>query len=312
MGTQQTKQIWTTAELKDAGWDDRRIAAAVTKKALYKLMNGWYVTDPSPRLTLAAYATAYPKLVYTGNTASFLLGVGPMRWPAEADHPSSTRRDPRIRIRRRIPRPSLDLGDLRVSTPAAIAASLVTDDEDAAIKVLETGYSGLTGSARLTEDLEDLSGTGRAKLESIRNRSVIGTASGLEKKALLLIRKSLKAERDRGEITIETNVMVRGYCFDIVIPEVRLLIEIDSYTYHGGGNARRTTFTNDRCKGNQATRWDYHLLRYSDLSVNKAPEYVATEVADTVRHLLKRLRRNRREDEAIDTDRPMKDWHPRP
>jgi hypothetical protein len=53
-------------------------------------------------------------------------------------------------------------------------------------------------------------------------------------------------------------------------------------------------------------------LRYSDLSVDKAPEYVATEVADTVRHLLKRLRRNRREDEAIDTDRPMKDWHPRP
>ncbi|AGP29775.1 hypothetical protein [Corynebacterium terpenotabidum] len=304
--------IWTTAQLRSAGWTHRQISAAVTAKKLYKVRNGWYSDSDDAHVVLTVYSRASPGLVYTGRTAAFLYGAGQIEWPAEAVHPTISRSDFRIRIRRRVPRKTAGRGSFTLSTPAQVAASLVDDDRATAIRVLETGYAGVNGSRTLAEDLEELSRTEQAQLHTIRHCSVIGTASGLEKKALRLIREALKAELDRGEITIETNVMVRGYCFDIVIREIRLLIEIDSYTYHGEGRARRSSFTNDRCKGNQATRWDYKLLRYSDLSITKAPQYVAEEVADTVRFLLKRLRRRRREDEAIDSDRPMKDWHPRP
>lgn len=306
------KKIWTTTELRAAGWTHRQIGAAVRDKRLFRVLNGWYTTSDDVHLVLSAYGRAHPGLVYTGHTAAFLYGAGQIRWPAEAVHPTVASSDLRIRIRRRVPEKTVDLGIFTLSTPAQVAASLVEGDEDAAVRVLEKGYAGLRGSMTLAEDLADLSRTERGSLGKIRQRSVIGTASGLEKKALLLIRQVLKPELDAGVVTIETNVMVRGYCFDIVIKEVRLLIEIDSYTYHGEGRARRSSFTNDRCKGNQATRWGYPLLRFTDHSVNKAPEYVAGEVADTVRFLLKRLRRVRRDDEAIGTDRPMKDWHPRP
>lgn len=308
------KKIWTTRELRAAGWTYRQISAAVREKKLYRVLNGWYITADDAHLILSACSLAHPGLVYTGRTAAFLYRVCPMRWPAEAVHPTIARSDPRIRIRRRVPGKAVRRGQFTLSTPAQVAASLVDEDEDedAAIRVLETGYAGLRGSTTLAEDLADLSRTDRVSLDRIRHNSVIGTASGLEEKALRLIRKALQPELDAGMITIETNVMVRGYCFDIVIREVRLLIEIDSYTYHGEGRARRSSFTNDRCKGNQATRWGYPLLRFTDHSVNNAPEYVGGEVADTVRFLLRRLRRVRRDDEAIATDRPMKDWHPRP
>lgn len=305
-------RVWTTTQLRSAGWTHRQISTAVKEKRLYRVLNGWYTTGDDAHLVLTAYSRAHPGLVFTGRTAAFLYGVGEIRWPTDAVHPTIARSDPRIRIKRRVPRKTVDRGNFALGTPAQVAASLVDEEEDAAIRVLDIGYAGLNGSTTLAEDLEDLSRTERRRLEEIRQRSVLGTASGLEKKALLLITKALQPELDAGLITIETNMMVRGYCFDIVIREVRLLIEIDSYTYHGEGRARRSSFTNDRCKGNQATRWDYRLLRFTDLSINKAPEYVAGEVADTVRFLLKRLRRFRRECEAIETDRPMKDWHPKP
>lgn len=96
-----------------------------------------------------------------------------------------------------------------------------------------------------------------------------------------------------------------------MIPEVRLLIEIDSWAYHGEAKAKRMDFARDRCKGNQATRWGYLLLRYPDSAVKHAPHYVSDEVADTVRFELQHLRRFRREDEAIPTDAPMWLWFPK-
>lgn len=124
-----------------------------------------------------------------------------------------------------------------------------------------------------------------------------------------IIHRALRKEVDAGLVTIETNVTVRGYCFDIMIREVRVLIEIDSYTYHGAGNARRSAFLSGRHKGNRATRFGYRLLRFTGDSVRLAPKYVGAETADTVRFLLEH-RRLRREDEAIDTDRQVWLWHP--
>lgn len=51
------------------------------------------------------------------------------------------------------------------------------------------------------------------------------------------------------------------------------------------------------------------LLRYADHTVKTVPGYVGAEVADTVRFVLAHDRR-RREEKALDTDRPVQDWYP--
>lgn len=308
------KQVWTTAELEAAGWTRRRISAAVEDRTLWKVAKGRYVTVGEDKVVLKALHR--PGLTYTGATAAFLYGVMPMAYPAQAVHPTTQFTDRVITIRRRVARKGTTVGGMRVSTPAQTAVDLMKDDEDAAdaadaaVRVLDVGYNHIKGSTRLAEDMEDLSRSERKALEGIRHRSLLGTASGLEKKALGIIRRALRPELESGEVTVVANAMVRGYCFDVMIKEARVLIEIDSYAYHGEGNARRSSFTNDRCKGNQAARWDWLLLRFACFSINEAPGYVGDEVADTVRFELRRLRRFRREDEAIATDRPMRLWHP--
>ena len=302
------KQVWTTAELTVAGWNSRKIAAAVEAGTLRKVAKGLYVTVADDKVVLEALLR--PGLTYTGATAAFLYGVMPMAYPAQAAHPTTQFSDRVITIRRRVARKAAMFEGMPVTTPAQTAVDLMKDDEDAAVRVLDFGYNNIKGNARLAEDMEDLSRAERKALEGIRHKTLLGTASGLEKKALRIITKALRDEVESGEITIVPNAMVRGYCFDIMIKEARVLIEIDSYAYHGEGNARRSSFTNDRCKGNQAARWDWLLLRFACFSINKAPGYVADEVADTVRFVLRRLRRCRREDEAIATDQPMRLWHP--
>lgn len=302
--------VLTTADLLSAGWSRQKITRAVARKDLFRVMNGWYVRESNAHPVLSAYARAYPELTFIGTTAAFLYGLVPMQWPGTATHPSITRLDSRIHILRRSPRRTREINNLQVSTPAQTAAAIVHNDDATAIRILERGYAGLKGSGKLSDDLEELSRTERARLEPIRRYSIIGTASGLEAKALRIIRAALHTELDRGDITIDTNMMVRGYCFDLVIKQARVLIEIDSYTWHGTGNVRKDAHARDRCKGNQATRWDWLLLRYTDLSINSAPGYVAQEVADTVRFALRRVRRRRRDSEAIGTDLPMWTWHP--
>lgn len=199
---------------------------------------------------------------------------------------------------------------MEVITAAKTAASLVAEDADVAVRVLEWGYTCIKGTARFREELAGLSREERKRLRPVAAGAVIGTASDLEKKAVRLIRDALKPELESGKITLETNGMVRGYCFDIVIREARVFIEIDSWTYHGEGRARKSTFVRDRHKGNQAARWGWTLLRFADPSIDKEPDYVAAEAADTVRFILEHDRL-RREDEALDTDRQMWLWHAR-
>jgi very-short-patch-repair endonuclease len=302
--------IWTTRELYTAGWTKRAVAAAVEKKELFRVGRGFYTTEDDPDTVLKALVVAHPGIVFTGRTAAYVYRSLPLRWPVEAEHPSKRHTDRLITIRRRARQKTTVVNGVEVITAAKTAASLVAEDADAAVRVLEWGYTGIKGTARFREELAELSREERKRLRSVAAGAVLGTASDLEKKAVRLIRDALKPELESGRITLETNGMVRGYCFDIVIREARVLIEIDSWTYHGEGRARKSTFVRDRHKGNQAARWGWTLLRFADPSIDKEPEYVAVEAADTVRFILEHDRL-RREDEALDTDRQMWLWHAR-
>lgn len=240
------KKIWTTAELKDAGWGEARTRRALGD-TLHRVVRGVYTTTMDTDVVLRALALAHPGIVFTGRTAAYLHYALP--WSG---------------LRRRVAR--------RGDTTTTSSPSAAVDQ----VRVLERGYSGFRGTENFEKDAAHLSRTGRRRLAAIRSKAIIGTASNLETQAVQLIRSALRPELEAGLITIETNAMVRGYCWDIMIPEVRLLIEIDSWAYHGEAKAKRMDFARDRCKGNQATRWGYLLLRYPDSAVKHAPHWSRT------------------------------------
>lgn len=301
-----TQRIWTTAQLLAAGCTHRDIRQAVTEQTLIRIARSHYVSRNTAELVLLALTKAYPGIIFTGRTAAFIYGALPMEWPATATHPTNRRSDHLITVRRRAGRPTREVGWMQVDTPAKVAVELPTED---AVRVLERGYAGFKGTRRLEEDLRHLSRTERKLLEPVVRQAVFGTASSLERKAVNTIRKALAKELDSGVVTVETNQLFRGYWFDLMIREARVLIEIDSYAFHGEGSARKSAFIRDRHKGNQAARWGWLLLRYPDHAVKNQPEYVGDEVADTVRFALAHDRM-RREDETLDTDRPVQDWYP--
>jgi very-short-patch-repair endonuclease len=255
---------------------------------------------PYDLLKLQTLAVRYTDVVFTGRTAAFLLWGRTLDWPATGDLPRnrSAHGGTLLTVRRRDVERTHPVHGVLTTTPVQTAV-----DVDARW-LLERHYRGLTGTERLDADLDALSPRDRKAAEPLIADAVIGTASGPENIALWHIRTALKAEIDAGDITVTTNVPVRGYRFDVVIEEARGLIEIDSYTYHGEGQAQGSSFERDRRQGNQATRWGYLLLRYTDVMVTHEHEYMEDEVADTVRFALKRLRRLRRDEEANSWDTP--------
>jgi very-short-patch-repair endonuclease len=310
MGDNLTSQgVWTTAQLQSAGHTHRHIARAVASGELIKIATGLYISKRDALTVLHAFARAYPGLTYTGRTAAHLYGASGMVWPAQAHHPTSRSMARYLDLRRRVERPTDRRHGLQVSVGAIVAADLAVDDQDAAVRVLEAVYCGYKGSRRLEEDCGQLTRAERKRLEPVLTKAVFGTASKLEETAVKIIKRALSEEIAAGLVTVEANKLFRGYWFDIMIKQARVLIEIDSYAFHGEGKAKRSAFIRDRHKGNQVTRWNWLLLRYPDHSVKHMPRYVGAEVADTVRFVLGHDRM-RHEDEAIDSDRPTHDWYP--
>ena len=264
------RRIWTTADLRAAGLDRRKVAAAVEQGKLHVIRRGLYVTDDDAHLILQALARGYPGITFSGRTAAFVYGALPMTWPATAEHPTNRHSDHLIDIRRRVGRPTRQVGWATVAVPALVALNLPAED---AVRVLENGYAGFTGTRRLEEDLAQLSERERTLLDPVLRTAVLGTASQLEQTAVTAIRKAL-ADAHPGEGTAPKSAVVR-----------------------------------DPHKRNQATRWGWLLLRYPDHAVKNLPDYVGAEVADTVRFALAHDRM-RRDDEALDTDRPVQEWYP--
>lgn len=304
------KTVWLTRELLATGKSRRQIHDAVRADLIHHVARGIYsTTPPDDPQKLRCLVHAHPDLVFGGLTAAQLYTGLSVTWPACGILPPNRSRDAGtlLRISRRTRRRIRLIHDLPVDTPVQVVADLGTDAPASLLRL----YSGGAGrKALLDADLGELTGPERDRVRPMMAGT--GTASGLETRAITLIRDALRPELEQGLITVEANVTVRGYCFDIVIGSARVLIEIDSYLYHGEHGAKTTerSHLRDRWKGNMASRWGWTLLRYTDSDVDWAGRYMAEQVADTVRFALRTSRRRRRDDEAIPTDAPVWTWHP--
>lgn len=116
---------------------------------------------------------------------------------------------------------------------------------------------------------------------AIRQASVLGlpvaeadsdpTRSDLELDFLRLCRR-------HGLPGPEVNVRVGPHLVDFLWPERRVVVETDSYLYHGG----KVAFQDDRGRDLYLRRRGFEVLRLSEQLVNEQPEAVAEVLAATL------------------------------
>lgn len=306
------KVFWRTRELTAAGVPDKQIAAKVRRGELHKLDRGLYSTEEQTDLvTLRGLAWAHPGLRYSGSTAAFLHaipGFDSVHWPAQGRIPRDRSNDGGALL-------DLTTSDTKVGqlvhtvptlTPLDTATELPETPRDVLREFLVRSYQGAKGNTRLAEHMAAMPPRRRAIAAGLLEDLVTGTASSLEVKAVAVIVGALEGL----PVSIEVNALVCGYRFDIVIPEVKVCIEIDSRTYHAARSARPNTFRNDRWKGNAAVLAGWTLLRYPDVSIDRASEFVALQVRDAVLHNLRHPRGRTQRTTLLVTDRTVWDWHP--
>jgi hypothetical protein len=73
----------------------------------------------------------------------------------------------------------------------------------------------------------------------------------------------------------QANVVVEGFEVDAYWPELRLIVEIDSYAYHRTPAA----FERDRRRDVRVTLAGYAVLRFTDRQLTREPESVVTSLA---------------------------------
>lgn len=320
------KIIWLTKELDAAGKTRHQIQGAVDTGKLFRVSQGIYTLEnPDDLLKLQALSHAHPDATFTGRGATFVYELGhrsTVEWPTPVRMPRGKTRDGGVLLQ---VTPSQithawTVNGVRVTSPIETAVHVEDRDPDDPFlgsegqrrrrlgEFLQQAYAGAKGNDVLAEDLAALPPRHRRSALRLLDGVITGTASKLELKAITLI---LNALGDT-DVTVLVNHKVRGYRFDIVFKEAKVLVEIDSYAFHaaGGEEAGEEIFISDRWKGNAAARWGWTLLRYTDRCVQYVPRHMADQVVDTVRLRLRWKRWLKKPFQLLESDDLVWWWHP--
>ncbi|WP_297008755.1 hypothetical protein [uncultured Corynebacterium sp.] len=306
------KRFWRTSHLLAAGMTRHGITRAVQKKELFKVVHGvWSTREPTDEIRLGCLAATRPGLVYTAETAAFLYGLTDLSWPGTAKVPRGTSHDGGglLRLSTGASRRSRVLRDIPLASPLETAVELSLPDSDLRT-FLQEQYCGVTGNDVLAEDLAALPPKRRGRAAELLDGLITGTASHLELRAVTAVIGAL----DGIDVEVTVNGMVEGYRFDIVIPDADVVIEIDSFAYHGEGGTFTTedSHLKERWKKNAAARFGWTVLSYTDRCIDFTLTYTLSEIVDTVRYNLRypRTRRKRTDEDRIRTDSPVHTWNP--
>lgn len=302
--------IWRTSELLARGMTRNAVDRAVERGELFQTLHGVYTTrKATDEEVLGIFAGLRGQLVYTGRTAGFIYGLTPLTWPATARVPRGTSHNGgrRFRLSEGTARRTRSIRNIPVTSPLETAVML--DLPTSGLREFLVGqYRGVKGNDALAEDLAALPPRHRGRAGELLKDLVTGTASSYELKAATAIIAAL----DGIDVTVKINAMVAGYRFDLSIEEADVLIEIDSFAFHGGPATTPDSQIKECWKRNAAARAGKTLLCYTGRCVEYAMDQILEQVLDTVNYNLRytRNRRKRTAENRIPTDAEVWTWHP--
>ncbi len=220
-------------------------------------------------------------MVYTGETAIALYTGQAVDWPVEARHDGPGRQTAEARVRSGIPGRLRTGHGLSLVSPLQAVMDAASSEENAGF--LTEAYQGTGAHQALERDVAALV-TGRARAQELLARTPTGTMSRLEQDAFLTITEALTDL----PVTVLTNRMVGNYCFDLVVPEAKVAIEIDSFTYHaiGGQGTTEQSFVKQVWKDNETADLGWAVRHYTQFCIRGAAERAA---ADILRCVLPRI-----------------------
>lgn len=306
---QAMKEVMTTEQLRRS-MSAKQVRAAVRDGELYRVVPGIYSREvPDDAVTLRALHDV-KGLVYTGRAAMNLYLDQPVEWPVEARHPGTGRTTSRVILRSGVPEGLRTKDGLTLVSP--LQAAMDADRDHAALPALSDrdlcdflakGYRGIGADDVLERDLSDLV-FNKSRARELLAATPTGAASALEANAFEIVRDALADL----PVRVLTNRFVGNYCYDLVIPEAEVAVEIDSYRFHavGGEGTSESSFIKERWKDNEMTHLGWVLQHYTDTCVRTVPDRVAHDIR---RAVLPRIRRQGVVIPHCDDD-PVWTWYP--
>lgn len=274
---------WTVAELT-AEQSRKQVRTKLKAGHLHRVVPGIYSDEkPDDRLVLMALHD-HRGLVYTGSTAMDLYLDRPVAWPVQARHPGASRRTTYATIRTGVPQRLRENGSLTLVSPIQAAVDADLPDVDLR-NFLADAYHSMGAQHVLEEDLGALV-KGRKQAMALLEGTPIGAMSKLERRAFGIICEALADL----PVTVLVNRMVGNYCYDLVIPEAKVAVEIDSYMYHAAGGTATSvgSYVKNTWKGNEVTHLGWVLCRYTNYCINEASHMVARDIRQAVLPRIKR------------------------
>ncbi len=282
---QQQLELATTRQLVAAGLSKDAICTRCKRGSLHRVHHGVYsfgtAVLPPGAPELAAVLACGPGSVVSHRSAASLWGLAASS--GDATEVTVVGRSPRIREGLRIHRAQgLNSADRRlrngipITSPARTLidfASRATSDE--LERAIAEAYAlGLTSERELRRALvrnANRAGTGALRVELDREGGPAFTRSEAERRMKLLIRQARLPPP-------LVNARVRGYEVDFYWPARKLIVEVDSYRFHG----HRAAFERDRTKQTVLAAAGYIMIRVTWRQLDNEPIAVAAAIAQAL------------------------------
>lgn len=254
------QRIWTYQQLINSGKTKRQIASSIKVQQLTRIFRGVYISgEVTGDVVWRALKSHRKGVALDGYSAiqSHLnqsLQLPVLVRVSKAFRSNHTDSYVRQIPSRRMPR------EQRVNFIDAVATCLDRNyyPNSYLHKIVEEYYRGDFGAQSLQKHLAKIGGRDGTKLAEFLAIATPGSDSELE---LILVRLLKKFG-----FKTEQNVKINGYKWDICIRDLWVLIDIDSWKYHGGSNG--TQFVLGRWKSNHAAAMGWTALRVTDTCVN--------------------------------------------
>lgn len=267
----------TRQQLLDAGLDDKAIARRVRTGHLHRIHPGVYAVGRRPYVPLerasAAVLACGPRAALSHGSAMVLWGFWKY-WPSTFEVVVPGDRRPRgIKVHRSarlIRRDIKTHRGIRVTSPAHTLYDTVPRLTDKALKravndALHT-YMHQSHLAELLARLPNSAATKRL-LPFVADADAGLTRSELEDAFLAFCERF-------GFPRPETNVPLAGYRVDALFREERLIVEVDSYDWHGG----RQAFESDRDRDADTLLAGYQTVRLTHERMHDRPKKEAARL----------------------------------
>jgi very-short-patch-repair endonuclease len=276
----QHNRVISWRQLIEAGVSRRAIAHRVANARLYRHHTGVYLLDPprqATRLTLltAAVAACAPDAVLSHRSAAELWGLVEPR-PGEIDvtvfgrNPGERPGVRRHRSRTLAASDTRTRRGIRVTSPArtVVDNALDPDLEELLGNALATGAATRRQIEQGIARRPNLPGAGR--LHAILNQD-----GGPRRTRRWAERRLLSLVRQAGLPVPLTNTLLNGCQVDAFWPDHRLVVEIDSWEFHGG----RQAFETDRARDAVHTAAGYRVLRFTAVQLRDQPLIVIGQLS---------------------------------